>query len=424
MGKIQDDNFLYSCLKPFIDHHVKKAFRRYEVVGLDKIPQNAACIFSANHTNTLMDALVLLKMNREKKVFIARGDIFKKPLIAKFMRFCRILPIYRIRDGFKSVKDNNSEIIDQAVDVIRDEVKLFLYPEATHRTKHSLRQLSKGIFHIALKANEEFGHEKPVYIIPTGIEYGDYFRYRSTALINIGEPINVTEYVNQHKDENEAVIMNGLRELLTERMSKLISFIPDNEENYEAIWEMTKIKSGLLDGSLEKRLERNQKTIKEILEWKEREPEKAEESFKKVNKFIKERKKKGISVTSVTNGNISGTVLWKTFLVLLELPLYVATAVATLPIWAVTMMLKNVFKDKAWGNTVSFAVETILHPILMIICIALTFSKLPWEQATYISFIYYLSYGFFVDATEFLRRWISDVKWCFNKKLRAMSRGL
>ncbi|MBO5957606.1 MAG: 1-acyl-sn-glycerol-3-phosphate acyltransferase, partial [Bacteroidales bacterium] len=221
MAKIQDDNKLYTCVRPFIDHHLKKSFRRYEVIGQENIPQNAACIFGVNHTNTLMDALVPLAMNSEKKVFIARGDIFKKPLIAKFMHFCRILPIYRIRDGFKSVKDNNSEIIEKAADVVHDNVKLFLYPEASHRTKHSLRQLSKGIFHIALKANEEFGHEKPVYIVPTGIEYGDYFRYRSTALISFGEPINVTEYVNNHKDENDAVIINGLRELLTERMSKL-----------------------------------------------------------------------------------------------------------------------------------------------------------------------------------------------------------
>ena len=422
MGKIQDDNILYTLLRPFIDHHVKKAFRRYEVIGKENIPQNAACIFAANHTNTLMDALVLLSMSREKKVFIARGDIFKRPFIAKLMHFVRILPIYRIRDGYKSVKDNNAEIIEKAADVVHDEVKLFLYPEATHRTKHSLRQLSKGIFHIALKANKEFGHEKPVYIIPTGIEYGDYFRYRSTALINIGEPINVTEYVNQHKDENEAVIMNGLRELLTERMSKLISFIPDNEENYEAIWEMTKMKSEFhYYDYLEERLKRNQKTIKEILDWKEREPEKAEETFKKVNKFIKERKKKGISIFSVTKKNIVGSVLLKTLLVLLVLPLYIATAVATLPIWLVTMILKNIFKDKAWGNTVSFAVETILHPLLMILCIVLTFCKLPWEQASLTCifyYLYYVSYEFFVDASEFLRRWISDVKWCFNKKLR------
>lgn len=425
MGKIQDDNNLYSFLRPFVDRHLKRSFRRYEVVGLENIPQNAACIFAANHTNTLMDALVLLSMSREKKVFIARGDIFKRPFIAKLMHFVRILPIYRIRDGYKSVKDNNAEIIEKAADVVHDEVKLFLYPEGTHRTKHSLRQLSKGIFHIALKANEEFGHEKPVYIIPTGIEYGDYFRYRSTALINIGEPINVTEFVNQHKDESEAIIMNGLRESLTERMSKLISFIPDNEEDYNAIWEMTKMKSRFkLYEPLAERLERNQKTIKEILEWKEREPEKAKETFEKVNKFTKERKKKKISIFSVTKKNIGSTVLWKTLVALLGLSTYIAATIATLPIWLVTMILKNVFKDKAWGNTVSFAVEAILHPLLMILCIVLSFCYLPWEQAALTSIIYYISYEFFVDASEFLRRWISDVRWCFNKKLRAMSREL
>ena len=425
MGKIQDDNKLYSFLRPFVDRHLKRSFRRYEVVGLENIPQNAACIFAANHTNTLMDALVLLSMSREKKVFIARGDIFKRPFIAKIMHFLRILPIYRIRDGYKSVKDNNAEIIEKATDVIHDEVKLFLYPEAAHRTKHSLRQLSKGIFHIAFKANEDFGHEKPVYIIPIGIEYGDYFRYRSTALINIGEAINVTEFVNQNKDENEAVIMNRLRESLTEKLSKQISFIPDNEENYEAIWEMTKMKSKFrLYEPLTERLERNQKTIKEILEWKEREPEKAKETFERVDKFTKKRKKKGISIFSVTKENIVGTVFWKTLVVLLGLFTYIASAVANLPIWLVTMILKKSFKDKAWGNTVSFAVEAILHPLLTTLCIVLSFCYLSWEQATLTSIIYYISYEFFVDATEFLRRWISDVKWCFNKKLRAMSREL
>lgn len=427
MAKIQDDNKLYSFLRPFVDRHLKRSFRRYEVVGLENIPQNAACIFAANHTNTLMDALVLLSMSREKKVFIARGDIFKRPFVAKLMHFVRILPIYRIRDGYKSVKDNNAEIIEKAADVVRDEVKLFLYPEAAHRTKHSLRQLSKGIFHIAFKANEEFGHEKPVYIIPAGIEYGDYFRYRSTALINIGEPINVTEFVNQNKDENEAVVMNKLRDLLTEKLSKQISFIPDNEENYEAIWEMTKMKSKFdcasftdfrLYEPLTERLERNQKTIKEILEWKEREPEKAKETFERVDKFTKKRKKKGISIFSVTKENIVGTVFWKTLVVLLGLPFYVVSAVANLPIWLVTMILKNNFKDKAWGNTISFAVEAILHPLLMILCIVLSFCKLPWEIASGVYIFYYFSYMYFVDFNEFLRRWISDVKWCFNKKLR------
>lgn len=415
MNKIQDNSKLYSFLRPFVDYHIRMAFRRYKVVGTENIPQDAACIFGANHTNTLMDALVLLRMSKEKKVFIARGDIFKKKFISKTMHFLRILPIYRIRDGYKSVKDNNAEIIEKAADVIHDEVKLFLYPEASHRTKHSIKQLSKGIFHIALKANESFGHEKPIYLIPTGIEYGDYFRYRSTVLISFGQPINVTEYVAQHKDESEAIIMNGLRDLLTDGIAKNISYIPDNDEDYEAIWEMTKIKSGL-SGNLDERLQRNQETIKEILEWKEKEPEKAKNTFEKVNKFIKERKKKRISVTSVNKKNILGTVIWKTLVTLLGLPLYIVSAIANLPIWLVTMFLKNSFKDKAWSNTVSFGVEFVLHPLLTILCITLTFRLLPWEIASACCILFYFSYIFFVDFSEFIRRWASDVRWLFCKE--------
>lgn len=417
MGKIQDDNRLYSFLRPFVDYHIHKAFRHYKVVGTENIPENAACIFGANHTNTLMDALVLLKVNREKKVFIARGDIFKKPAIAKIMYFLRILPIYRIRDGYKSVKDNNSDIIEKAADVIHDEVKLFLYPEASHRTKHSLRQLSKGIFHIALEANKTFGHEKPIYIIPTGIEYGDYFRYRSTVLINFGDPINVTEFVNQRKDENEAIVLNELRELLTERLASKISFIPDNEENYDAIWEIVKIKNGF-NGPLEERLKRNQQTIKEILDYKEKEPDNAADFFEKVNKFIKKRKKKGISTLSLAKDNIVGTVLWKALVALLGLPLYITSAVASLPIWVITKILKNLFKDKAWGNTVSFGVEFVLHPLLTALCIILIFCLLPWEYALTSSVLYYFSYIYFVDFSEFIRRWLSDFRLLFNKDLK------
>lgn len=64
-----------------------------------------------------------------------------------------------------------------------------------HRTKHSLLRLSKGIFHIAMDSNQKFGKEEPIYIVPVGIEYGDYFRFRSTAMIQYGEAINVTDFI-------------------------------------------------------------------------------------------------------------------------------------------------------------------------------------------------------------------------------------
>ena len=212
MGKkIQDPDFWYSFLLPYVNWHTRRAYRRFEVHGKELLPKNSAVIFGVNHSNTLMDALVLLAADNIKKVFIARGDIFKNPAVAKLLNFFRILPIFRIRNGVAAVRQNDDSL-NKAVDVIHDHVDLYLFPEGTHRTKHSLMRMGKGLFHIALDANKQFGDQTPVYIIPTAIEYGDYFRYRSTAMIHFGQPINVTEFFKHTTEENEAANINLLKD--------------------------------------------------------------------------------------------------------------------------------------------------------------------------------------------------------------------
>lgn len=417
MGKIQDDNRLYSLLRHFVDHHTFRGFRKFQVIGRENIPEGA-CLYGSNHCNTLMDAMVILANTREKKVFIARADIFQNPRTAKILRWLRILPIYRIRDGIGAVRDKNGDTMDQAMDVMHDEVPMYLFPEATHRTKHSLRPLSKGIFHIALGANSKYGEEKPVYIVPVGLEYGDYFRYRSTVLISYGEPINVTEFMKGREEENEAVILNELKAILRERMAKLISFIPDEDEDYEAIWELTKIRAGRQCGPLKKRLENNKQKIAEILDFKAKEPEKAKSLFEKVNDFAKQRREKKISVKSVANKATFGTTFLKTILVLLGLPFYVAAALVTCPIWIIAYFLLKGLKDKAFRNTANYCVEVVMHPLIMVAGITLLFCLVPWEIAALGSIFLYYSYVYFLDFNEFVRIWMSDIRLIFNDKLR------
>lgn len=417
MSKIQDDNKLYSIVKAIADYHTRKGYRRFHVTGRHNIPKDGACIYGANHSNALMDAMVLLATDPPKKVFIARGDIFKKPVIANILTWMRILPIFRIRDGLNTVRDKNSAIIDKAVDVIHDEVPLYIFPEATHRTKHSLRQLSKGIFHIALNANRQFGNEKPVYIVPIGIEYGDYFRYRSTVLVSFGKPINVTDYVKAHPDEQEAVVINNLRDLLRERMAELISYVPDDED-YEAIWEITKIKAGTPPLSLLKRRDRNKKFIKQVTTFREKQPEKAKVLFEKVKEFTKHRIEHSISVTSVAKNKPFFGTLWKTLMLIVKLPFFLVAAVATLPIWATASFILKNLKDKAFRNTVNYCTDLILHPLLMCVGIPLFFSLMPWEYAALSSIYLYYSYIIFFDYCDYFRRWMSDVRWTFNGKLR------
>ena len=253
--------------------------------------------------------------------------------------------------------------------------------------------------------------------MPVGLEYGDYFRFRSTILISYGKPINVTEYMKEYESENEAVIINNLKVLLTERMSELITYIPDDED-YDAIWEITKIKAGKLPITQKMQFERNKRKIKEILEFKEKEPEKAKALFEKISNFTKHRKEEGISVKSVAMRRPLWRTLLKTLTALVGLPFFVAAAFVTSPIWIVAWFILNNLKDKAFRNTVNVCVELILHPMIMATGVTLLFCLVPWKIALLGSVFLYYSYVFYFDYSEYVRLLTSDWRWTFNKSLR------
>ena len=420
--KIQDPDFWYSFLLPYVNWHTRRAYRRFEVHGKEQLPKNSAVIFGVNHSNTLMDALVLLSADNIRKVFIARGDIFKNPIVAKILNFLRILPIFRIRNGVAAVRQNDDSL-NKAVDVIHDHVDLYLFPEGTHRTKHSLMRMGKGLFHIAVDANKQFGDKSPIYIIPTAIEYGDYFRYRSTAMINFGQPINVTEFFKNTTEENEAANINVLKDQLHDEISKLFTYIPDDED-YDAIWEIVKMKNEKRAGGLYQKMLRNRATVDKVLKFREEQPEEAKNFFKRVLDFAEERKRQKISVMSTARKYPLLNFLWKFVVLLVGLPYFLTSAIVNLPVWLTTLIIKGKLKDKAFNNTVSYGVEFVLFPIIFVVGTIILFCNLPWYWALGGTVLLFLSYMVFVDYCELCRRWISDVRWTFKTRLRKQYNAL
>ena len=420
--KIQDPDFWYSFFLPYVNWHTRRSYRRFEVHGKKNIPKDSALVFGVNHSNTLMDALVLLSADNIKKVFIARGDIFKNPVVAKILNFLRILPIFRIRNGVAAVRQNDDSL-NKAVDVIHDHVDLYLFPEGTHRTKHSLMRMGKGLFHIAVDANKQFGDKSPIYIIPTAIEYGDYFRYRSTAMINFGQPINVTEFFKNTTEENEAANINVLKDRLHVEISKLFTYIPDDED-YDAIWEIVKMKNEKRAGGLYQKMLRNRATVDKVLKFREEKPEEAKSFFKRVMDFAEERKRQKISVMSTARKYPLLNFLWKFAVLLVGLPYFLASAVVNLPVWLTTLIIKGKLADRAFNNTVSFGVEFVLFPIIFVVGTIILFCNLPWYWALVGMVLLHFSYMVFVDYCELCRRWISDVRWTFKTHLRKQYKAL
>lgn len=420
---IYDKDLGYTILKPIVDWNAKHSYRKIEVTGKENIPTDGAVLIAPNHCNTLMDALVILQAFKDESVFGARADIFNKPFIAKIMTFVRILPMVRQRDGLRNVLKNN-ETQEIIVDTLENKVRFCMYPEGRHRPAHSLQTLGKGTFRAALAANSKFGDKMPVYIVPTGIEYGDYFRYRSTCLITFGEAINVTEFVKGLNVENEVQMIEPLRKELASRMSKLITFIKDDEQLYNK-WALTKmlaadkgLRYGDFGRSLHKGMLANREIVADIEKACEDKPEEMEKLLEKVAEFDKKRRKKGISIYSFRKKNEALNAVGKAFAALVGLPYWIFSAIVSSPMWLTYNLLRSKTRDKAFHNTVGFGVKLALGTILLITYAILAFCLLPWPYALALTLLTIPSYSYFFDYIEGMRRYISDLKLLGEKKLR------
>ena len=414
--KIQDYDRAYSILRHYVDFALRASYRTIKYVGTENLPKDGAIIFAPNHTNALMDALVILAMDNRPKVFVARADIFRNPMLAKIFRFLKIMPIMRMRDGLDEVRRNN-ETIEKAVDVLRDKVPFCIFPEGKHRPMHSLQVLGKGVFRAALQANSTFGNEMPVYIVPVGIEYGDYFRYRSTALVTYGKAINVTELANKLEVENEAQLMEPLRKELAEGIQGLITYIKDDED-YASKWELTKIRALGFKGTLHEKMLHNREIVADIERKIIENPEKMAGLLDKVSEFEKKRKRKGISIYSFGKKNLGLNVIGKSLLAILGLPYFIFSAIVALPLWGISAFLKTKIKDKAFRNTAAFGTYLAGELIFGLIWTVLAFCLAPWPYALAFVALMLTTYPYFNDYLEFMRRLISDCRLLGNKKLR------
>ena len=413
---IYDKDLGYNILKPIVDWNLKHSYRKVEVRGKENIPTDGAVIIAPNHCNTLMDALVILRAFNNETVFGARADMFNNAFVAKLMYFIRILPMVRQRDGLRNVLKNyeTQEII---VDTLKNKVRFCMFPEGRHRPAHSLQVLGKGTFRAALAANAEFGQQMPVYIVPAGIEYGDYFRYRSTSLVTFGKPINVTETVKSLNLDNEAQIIDHLRKDLTARMSELITYI-NYDEDYDAKWALTKIRSLNFKGNLYEKMLNNRAIVADINKAYEENPEQMKELFAKVSAFEKTRRKKGVSIFSFRKKNLALNVVGKGLAAILGLPYFIFSGVVALPMWAIAEFLRKSIRDKAFRNTAIFGVKLAGNIIFGLIYTILAFCLLPWPWALGFLALAGPAYSYIYDYAEFIRRWVSDIKLSSDKALQ------
>jgi 1-acyl-sn-glycerol-3-phosphate acyltransferase len=200
-------------------------YRKLKMIFREKIPVHKPVIFAVTHQNALMDALSV--------VYTLPGQcVFRKKWTARLLYFLKILPAYRIRDGFHSV-DQNKEIFKEVISVLENNGTVGLFPEGSHLGEKRLRPLKKGAARLALLAEEANGFSQDVFIVPVGLDYSNYYHAGSDLLIVIGDPISAARYRDQYL-QNPVLAVNNLTNELAGEMKKVMINI-DSEEHYKTI---------------------------------------------------------------------------------------------------------------------------------------------------------------------------------------------
>lgn len=420
--KIYKNNLIYNLLLKYVLFCYNFAFSKISIRGTENIPTDGAVIFAPNHTNAFMDAFTVLKVAKSPVVFVARADVFRNPIAAKIFNFFKIMPIMRMRDGRENLKKND-QIMQAAVEVLRHKVPFGIFCEGTHRMKHSILPLVKGVFRIALQADEALNGEMPVYIVPMGIEYGSYTRYRSTISVQVGEAFNVSEFNIQHKDKTQPELMNIMREELSSRISSLYHCVPDDED-YEAILDFCYLKnngevktqiSHFNSKSPYETMQKNRQTVSELLQLKETNLTEYQQLISKAHQFATLRRKLNISDETLCNQPTTKTLIIRILTLIITLPYFLFSAIIDLPVSLITWLLFYfIIEDGAMKNSLRLVIVLLVYPLIFM---ALIFS-LPFAPYSLIIILLALPVNCFVHFyAKQIRLLRSDCKYLKCKEL-------
>ncbi len=121
---------------------------RYDLQGLDKIPEGRQMLFVCNHRSGFDPMISWRILRKHAPSFISKEENFKVPFYGRLIRRCCFMSIDRENPR------NAMMTIDRASKLLQaDEVSIAVYPEGTRSKDAVLLPFHNGVFKIAQKAN-------------------------------------------------------------------------------------------------------------------------------------------------------------------------------------------------------------------------------------------------------------------------------
>lgn len=199
-----------------------RAFYRVQLAGASP-NLGGPVIFVGNHPNGLIDPGLIFVLTRRHLTFLAKEPLFRIPVIGAALRALGALPVFRRQDD-PSQAGKNEATVEASVSALVAGRAIALFPEGKSHSEPHLVELKTGCARIALRAAHRGAR---VRIVPIGFTYENKPRFRSAALIEVGEPIEVADDLADSPDDPESV------RALTDRIAASLRRVTLNLDRWE-----------------------------------------------------------------------------------------------------------------------------------------------------------------------------------------------
>jgi 1-acyl-sn-glycerol-3-phosphate acyltransferase len=230
---------LYKFLKILVGIGIRVFYKEVKVIDQSRLKMKGPKIIIANHPNTLMDAWMIGHVSPDPVYYMAKATLFNSPLKLWLLKRLNMIPINR--KGEKSLdKITNKSSFEACFQLLEEGKTLLIFPEGSSFLERQLRMLKSGAARIALEAERRQEGKLNLNIIPLGLNYLRADKFRSSVLIQVGEPMKVNDRVEDFvlngsltareitarwRTSLESVLVSTLskeREVLEERISTLL----------------------------------------------------------------------------------------------------------------------------------------------------------------------------------------------------------
>ena len=209
-------------------------YRRVEVRQAQGLTASGADLANASHFGGFADALILVYAMDRVPRFIARDVIWKIPPARWVMNWVGAIPVHKPEDG--ADRSANDQMFASTYTALHDEQLLCIFPEGITVDDPRIAAIKTGSARIALGARAD-GVEG-ITLLSAGIHYQNKAALRSAVFVDVGYPIDLDAWVEEHipaGEPQDASNREAVRKLKSDMEQNLRLAAPDFEDWESAI---------------------------------------------------------------------------------------------------------------------------------------------------------------------------------------------